>query len=95
MKKILFLLCAVLVGLTAISQTINVNPDPNGPPWITGPQPVISQEYLDSSAVYVMSDAAMSDTLPTEWNNADLPDNYFPLKLIIVTGLNFIMPVTT
>lgn len=59
MKRIILLsilLCHVIFTITSTAQVVNLNPDPNGNPWLTGGVPKMTPEYqqkIDSIPVMV------------------------------------------
>lgn len=78
MRKHVILFLFIFIYFTGFNQTININPDPNGPPWIVGPQPEITQVYLDGIDDLQMSPEALAVTLPDSYDNSQLPINFIP-----------------
>ncbi len=62
----------------SFAQVVNLNPDPDGTPWIAGPQPELTPEILSTLTEHNMSDAAMAVLLPPSWDNSELPVDFFP-----------------
>ncbi len=75
--KVCFIFFLLIVTIN-FGQTVNLNPDPNGPPQIAGPQPELTPEILATLTEHHMSDAAMAVMIPPSCDNSDLPVNFFP-----------------
>lgn len=65
MKTIGLFFLALTMSFISVSQVININLDTTGPPYIVGPQPVITADYLNSLTKVRLSEAAMSDSIPS------------------------------
>jgi len=62
-----------LITLTTYSQIINLNPDPNGEPWIAGYAPEITPELqaeLDAIPEMVLSSISSTIELPAAVDNS-------------------------
>lgn len=63
---ILFLLGSLLPNFI-YCQIHNWNPDPNGEPWISGPQPEITTAMLSTLTSYQVPANVMLMTIPASW----------------------------
>jgi hypothetical protein len=72
---ILFLLGSLLPNFI-YCQIHNWNPDPNGEPWISGPQPEITTAMLSTLTSYQVPANVMLMTIPASWDNSG--SDYFP-----------------
>lgn len=78
MKTRIFLTIALsLISLLKVSaQLINVNPDPNGNPWLVGGNIPLTAEELSNIPLMVPNAAALSNTLPSSCDNSQF--KYMP-----------------
>lgn len=72
MKKFLLLLFNLSLILTAKSQLINVNPDPNGEPWYIGTLRIPSEAEINSIKTVENIKRSEYKELPTSLDNSEL-----------------------
>jgi len=75
MKKVLFCL-SLLLGCITSADTININPDPNGDPWIVGGIPEITPERRQKLLFYpslILTPQSAETPLPSVVDNSLLP----------------------
>ena len=68
-KLYLVLVLTFLVNAITLAQLVNINPDPNGEPWIVNDATVPHQEVL-SKAIPIISN-------PVEFSQLDTPSEYY------------------
>ena len=69
-KLIYTLVLLFLVKISLFSQIVNVNPDPNGDPWIAGDVILLSTEEEDSIPNMVLSSESAGLQLPSYVDNS-------------------------
>ncbi len=76
MKKLLLSLALMVIALSAFTQIYNLNPDPNGEPWIVGGlRPLTAEDYtmLNKVPQWKPVNPANSRDLPTQLDNTVNP----------------------
>ncbi len=73
MSKRFLLLFSIILNCTLNAELININPDPNGEPWLVGGSPELTQEYqtrLDSIPEMILTVQSANCDLRTSVDNS-------------------------